>query len=109
MTLAHKNLRWKVFRVSRPDVDCNAGRIAVVITVPVLKTQEPAHGEENEDLGGTSTTIYATLALGEASIPLAILETSSRAAALHREFVRGEEHRSDAARRKSETGHKKWS
>ena len=70
----------KFFAFPASDVDCNAGRIAVVITVPVLKTQEPAHGEENEDLGRTSTTTYATLALGEASIPLAILETSSRAA-----------------------------
>jgi len=69
----------KFFAFPAADVDCNAGRIAVVITVPILKNKD-----ENDDddgaMGETSRTTYATLALGEASIPLAILETSSRAA-----------------------------
>lgn len=70
----------KFFAFPAADVDCNAGRIAVVITVPILK-----HGEEdniyNDENGENETiTTYATLALGEASIPLAILETNARSA-----------------------------
>ena len=70
----------KFFAFPAADVDCNAGRVAIVITVPVLKNQGPMHVDNDDDaMSGTATT-YATLALGEASIPLAILETSSRAA-----------------------------
>ena len=108
--LGRENLKWRSFCISAADVDCNAGRVAIVITVPVLKNQGPMHVENDDDaMSGTATTTYAALALVKLSIPLAILNELARCCFVHRKFVRGEEHRSDATRHKSETGYKEWS